>query len=134
MAIALPTKTWRYLIFFILTFCFILNPLAVQANNSNQSFNYSFQIELIGLVAGFGTTFASLPDLIIMLKKRSHLGMNPRMAAITGIFQCLWLVYGLFIQAPAVIFWNIISILTNATTVSAYVYFAKLEKKNRHKN
>ena len=45
----------------------------------------SFQrSEVIGIVAGFGTTFAALPDLIAMLKRRSSKGMNPRMAAIMG--------------------------------------------------
>jgi len=45
--------------------------------------------QIIGFVAGFGTTFAALPDLIAMLKRRSSVGMNPRMAAITGTFQIL---------------------------------------------
>jgi hypothetical protein len=45
--------------------------------------------QIIGFVAGFGTTFAALPDLIAMLKRRSSVGMNPRMAAITGSFQIL---------------------------------------------
>ena len=40
--------------------------------------------ELVGLVAGAGTTFAALPDLIAMLRRRSSQGMNPRMAAIMG--------------------------------------------------
>ena len=121
-------KIFRYLIYSLITFAFILTPLSVQANPSNFSPNKPFWVELIGLIAGFGTTFASLPDLFVMLKKRSRQGINPRMAAITGIFQCLWLVYGLLIQAPAVIIWNMISIVTNATTVSAYLYFAKIEK------
>jgi MtN3 and saliva related transmembrane protein len=43
--------------------------------------------EVLGLVAGFGTTFAALPDLIAMLKRRSTAGMNPRMAAIMGLFR-----------------------------------------------
>jgi len=43
----------------------------------------SFQrSEIFGIVAGFGTTFAGLPDLLSMLKRRSSAGMNPRMAAI----------------------------------------------------
>ena len=29
--------------------------------------------EIVGLVAGFGTTFAAVPDLIAMLKRRSTL-------------------------------------------------------------
>ena len=124
----LLTKIFRYLIYCFITFVFILTPLIVQANPANLPQNKPFWVELIGLIAGFGTTFASLPDLVVMLKKRSRQGINPRMAAITGIFQCLWLVYGLLIQAPAVIIWNMISIVTNATTVSAYLYFAKIEK------
>ena len=125
----LVIKIFRYLIYALITVAFILTPIMiVQANPSNFSQNKPFWVELIGLIAGFGTTFASLPDLVVMLKKRSRQGINPRMAAITGIFQCLWLVYGLLIQAPAVIIWNMISIVTNATTVSAYLYFAKIEK------
>jgi MtN3 and saliva related transmembrane protein len=126
----LVIKIFRYLIYALITVAFILTPIMiVQANPSNFSQNKLFWVELIGLIAGFGTTFASLPDLFVMLKKRSRQGINPRMAAITGIFQCLWLVYGLLIQAPAVIIWNMISIVTNATTVSIYLYFAKIEKK-----
>lgn len=128
LAIALANFIRHYLIYFGITLGCIITPVIVQANSLNLSVNKPFWVELIGLVAGFGTTFASLPDLFTMIKTRSHRGMNPRMAAITGIFQCLWLIYGLFIQSPAVIFWNIISILTNATTVSAYLYFAKIEK------
>jgi uncharacterized protein with PQ loop repeat len=48
-------------------------------------------------VAGFGTTFAALPDLVAMLRRRSTAGMNPRMAGIMGIFQILWVYYGLLI-------------------------------------
>ena len=33
--------------------------------------------EIFGFVAGLGTTFAAVPDLIAMLKRRSSAGMNP---------------------------------------------------------
>lgn len=46
--------------------------------------------EIFGFVAGLGTTFAAVPDLVSMLRRRSGDGMNPRMAAIMGIFQILW--------------------------------------------
>ena len=45
---------------------------------------------IIGFVVGFGTTFAAMPDLIAMLKRRSCQGMNPTMAAIMGTFQIIW--------------------------------------------
>jgi hypothetical protein len=35
--------------------------------------------EIFGFVAGLGTTFAAVPDLIRMLKRRSSHGMNPTM-------------------------------------------------------
>ena len=43
--------------------------------------------EIVGLVAGFGTTFAAVPDLLKMLKRRSSKGMNPSMAGIMAVFQ-----------------------------------------------
>src|SRR5262250_100709 len=67
----------------------------------------------IGFVAGFGTTFAALPDLIAMLRRRSCLGMNPRMAAIMATFQILWVYYGLLILSRPMIAWNVIAVLTN---------------------
>jgi len=46
--------------------------------------------EIVGLLAGFGTTFAAFPDLLAMVRRRSSEGMNPRMGAIMGAFQVLW--------------------------------------------
>jgi len=63
--------------------------------------------QIIGVVAGFGTTFAALPDLIAMLKRRSSVGMNPRMAAIMGTFQILWVIYGVLIGSRNIIMWNV---------------------------
>jgi MtN3 and saliva related transmembrane protein len=84
--------------------------------------------EVLGLVAGFGTTFAAMPDLIAMLRRRSSAGMNPRMAAIMGLFQILWVYYGLLIASRPVIIWNIVSVLVNFLSVGAYFYFAHKEK------
>jgi len=85
--------------------------------------------EVIGLVAGFGTTFAAVPDLIAMLRRRSTKGMNPRMAAITGAFQILWVYYGLLIVSRPVVIWNVIAVATNFFSVGAYYYFAKQGRK-----
>ena len=59
--------------------------------------------EIVGVVAGFGTTFAAMPDLIAMLKHRSSAGTNPRKAAIMGVFQVLWDYYGLLILSRPVV-------------------------------
>lgn len=84
--------------------------------------------EIIGFVAGLGTTFAAVPDLIGMLKRRSSAGMNPRMAAIMGVFQILWVYYGLLIASRPVIAWNIVAVVINFLSVAAYRRFARKEK------
>ena len=85
--------------------------------------------EVVGFVAGFGTTFAAVPDLVAMLRRRSSAGMNPRMAAIMGLFQILWVYYGLLIASRPVIAWNLIAVLTNSFGVGAYVYFVRKERR-----
>jgi len=84
--------------------------------------------EIIGIVAGFGTTFAAVPDLVAMLRRRSSAGMNPRMAAIMGVFQILWVYYGLLIASRPVIVWNVIAVLINFLSVGAYIHFVRKEK------
>ena len=87
--------------------------------------------EIVGLVAGFGTTFASMPDLIAMLRRKSSAGMNPRMAGIMGVFQVLWIYYGLLIVSRPVVIWNLIAVLVNSISVAAYFYFVNKEKRVR---
>ena len=84
--------------------------------------------EVLGLIAGFGTTFAALPDLITMLRRRSSAGMNPKMAAIMGAFQILWVWYGLLIVSRPVVFWNMIAVVTNSFVVGAYRHYARRER------
>ena len=84
--------------------------------------------EIFGFVAGLGTTFAAVPDLIGMLKRLSSAGMNPRMAAIMGVFQILWVYYGLLIASRPVIAWNVVAVLVNFLSVGTYIYFVHKEK------
>ena len=84
--------------------------------------------EIFGFFAGLGTTFAALPDLIAMLRRRSAAGMNPRMAAIMGVFQVLWVYYGLLILSRPVIAWNLIAIFINSLSVGAYLHFGRKER------
>jgi len=85
--------------------------------------------EVFGFLAGLGTTFASMPDLIAMLRRRSSVGMNPRMAAIMGAFQILWVYYGLLIASRPVILWNVVAVLVNSLSVGAYLYFIHKDQK-----
>ncbi len=95
---------------------------------------YLKRSEVLGLVAGFGTTFAAMPDLIAMFRRRSSAGMNPRMAAIMGVFQILWVYYGLLIASRPVILWNVVAVLVNFVSVGSYFYFARKEKANLAKD
>jgi len=87
--------------------------------------------EIAGIIAGFGTTFAAAPDLIAMLRRRSSAGMNPRMGAIMGMFQILWVYYGLLIVSRPVIVWNVIAVFINFLCVGAYFYFVRKERVGR---
>jgi MtN3 and saliva related transmembrane protein len=84
--------------------------------------------DIFGFVAGLGTTFAVLPDLIAMLRHRSTQGMNPRMAAIIGCFQILWIYYGILIISRPVVGWNLIGVCINFFTVGAYAFFLRRER------
>ena len=81
--------------------------------------------EIVGFVAGFGTTFAAVPDVLKMLRRRSAEGMNPTMAGIMGIFQIAWIYYGLLIGSRPVIAWNLIAVVVNLLSVTAYLRFAR---------
>jgi len=87
--------------------------------------------EVVGFLAGLGTTFAAVPDLLAMFKRRSSAGMNPRMGAIMGAFQVLWIYYGLLIASRPVIIWNVIAVCINFLTVGVYAFFLRKEKRRR---
>jgi MtN3 and saliva related transmembrane protein len=84
--------------------------------------------DVVGIVAGFGTTFAAVPDLVAMFRRRSSAGMNPRMTAIMGAFQILWVYYGLLILSRPVIAWNVVAVSINFLSVGAYLHFVRKEK------
>jgi MtN3 and saliva related transmembrane protein len=89
--------------------------------------------EILGFVAGLGTTFAAVPDLVAMLRRRSSRGINPRMAAIMGLFQILWAYYGLLIGSLPVIAWNVVAVVINFLCVAAYLHFAQRERTEKGK-
>jgi uncharacterized protein with PQ loop repeat len=50
------------------------------------------------------------------------------MVAIMGVFQVLWIYYGLLILSRPVIVWNVIAVIINSLNVAAYFHFARREK------
>ncbi len=87
--------------------------------------------EILGFVIGFGTTFAAMPELIAMHRRQSSAGMNPRMVAIMGVFQILWVYYGLLIASRPVIVWNVIAVFINSLNVIAYFHLARRKEAAR---
>ena len=87
--------------------------------------------EIVGFLAGFGTTFAAVPDLLAMLRRKSSEGMNPRMGTIMGAFQVLWVYYGFLIASRPVILWNVIAVLINFGTIGAYAYYVRRERQTQ---
>jgi uncharacterized protein with PQ loop repeat len=85
--------------------------------------------EVVGVVAGFGTTFAAVPDLIAMFRRRSSQGMNPTMAGIMGVSQIVWVYYGLLIESRPVVAWNTVAVAINLLSVGAYLRFARNERR-----
>jgi len=87
-----------------------------------------YRSEIVGFLAGLGTTFAAVPDLLAMLRRRSTAGMNPRMAAIMCVFQVLWIYYGLLIASRPVIAWNLLAVCINFFSVAAFRHFRRQEQ------
>src|SRR5262245_35841901 len=84
--------------------------------------------EIVGFFAGLGTTFAAVPDLVGMFRRRSTVGMNPRLAAFMGVFQVLWIYYCLLITSRPVIGWNVIGVVINLSVGLAYRHFLRRER------
>jgi MtN3 and saliva related transmembrane protein len=103
-------------------------------HDTESLFAPSFQrSEIVGFVAGFGTTFAAIPDLVKMIQRRSSRGINPTMASIMAVFQIAWIYYGLLTVSRPVIVWNVVGVATNSLTVWAYRRFSRRERQaGRH--
>jgi MtN3 and saliva related transmembrane protein len=98
-------------------------------HDTESLFAPSFQrSEIVGFVAGFGTTFAAIPDLVKMIQRRSSRGINPTMASIMAVFQIAWIYYGLLTVSRPVIVWNVVGVATNSLTVWAYRRFSRRER------
>ena len=108
MSHAILLKRWRFVLLCCLSVIALCGCEGLLVTDTQSLLIPRFtRSEVLGFVAGFGTTFAVLPDLIAMLRRRSSKGMNPTMAAIMGAFQVLWIWYGLLIVSRPVVLWNL---------------------------
>jgi hypothetical protein len=45
-----------------------------------------------------------------------------------GVFQILWVYYGLLVASRPVILWNLVAVLVNSLSVAFYVHFKRKER------
>jgi len=85
-------------------------------------------VEYIGLAAGTLTTAAYLPQVYktVRTKAVSDISLVMYTAMTAGIF--LWLVYGIFIKAPAVIAANSVSLLLVGGMLRLKIKYSKGDK------
>jgi len=81
----------------------------------------SMWIELTGMVAGFCTTFAFVPQVVKIWRQ----GGRDLSYAMLGLYLggvLLWLVYGLLLHAPAIIITNVATslLIALATALKAW--------------
>ena len=114
----------RWLVLFSVIICVAVKSWGYKTRQSLLAPKFQ-RSEILGLVAGFGTTFAAVPDLFKMFRRQSSQGINPTMAGIMGVFQIVWVYYGLLIASRPVILWNLVAVIINFTTVWAYFRFTR---------
>lgn len=81
--------------------------------------------EIVGFIAGFGTSLAAVPNLLAMLRRRSSTGTNIKMTAIMAVFQLLWVLYGLLVVSRPVVLWNMLAAVMNFTCLAIFFYFRR---------
>tara|TARA_B100000768_G_scaffold180087_1_gene199205 strand:- start:16540 stop:16806 length:267 start_codon:yes stop_codon:yes gene_type:complete len=82
-------------------------------------------IEIIGLIAAFLTTFAFIPQVYKVIKTKSTDGLSLTTYLIFIIGVCLWLTYGFYKASISMIMGNGITIL-----LSSIIIFYILKNRN----
>ena len=82
------------------------------------------QNELIGFIAAVCTTFAFLPQVIMVWKTKQTKDLSLRMYTIMFIGLCLWFVYGLRINSLSIVLVNIVTGIL-VFTILVYIFKGK---------
>jgi MtN3 and saliva related transmembrane protein len=81
--------------------------------------------KIIGLVAGFLTTMAFIPQVVKTWQSKSAKDLSLLMFSFYCVGVLLWTVYGFMINELPVILWNIITLL-----LAAIILFFKIKFKD----
>jgi len=82
-------------------------------------------MEIIGFLAAILTTVAFLPQVFQTWKTKDVSGLNLLMLLIFSIGILLWLVYGILLKSPSIIFANIITAISSSLLVFFKVKYHK---------
>jgi MtN3 and saliva related transmembrane protein len=82
-----------------------------------------FSVEHIGIVAGFLTTTAFIPQVWKIWRTRTANDISYGMFAMFTFGVLLWLVYGILINAPSIILANGITFVLASLVIALKVYF-----------
>lgn len=74
-------------------------------------------IEILGLVAGFFTAFCTIPQSIKIIRTKEAESVSGFTFSMLLASYVLWLLYGLYLGAISIIFWNVIAIIFGSTTL-----------------
>jgi len=72
---------------------------------------------VLGLIAGAFTSFASLPQIIYIIRTRSMKDISLVTLSMFAFGVTLWLCYGILIHAVPVILWNAMSLTLYLTQI-----------------
>ncbi|MFH1877964.1 MAG: SemiSWEET transporter [Candidatus Omnitrophota bacterium] len=83
----------------------------------------SFHVNVIGLAAGFCTTIAFVPQIVKILRTKHARDISLYMYIILTTGICLWLIYGILMNALPVIAANTVSfVLCSFILIAKMVY------------
>ncbi len=78
---------------------------------------------LLGLVAGFFTTLAFIPQVTKIWKTRSAKDLSLRTYVAFSFGVALWIVYGILKNEAPIILWNAVTLVLTAAIVAMKVKF-----------
>ncbi|HNV29453.1 MAG TPA: SemiSWEET transporter [Cyclobacteriaceae bacterium] len=81
--------------------------------------------KLLGLIAGFLTTMAFIPQVVKTWRTRSAKDLSLVMFLLYCLGVFLWMIYGIMIDELPVILWNIITLI-----LAAVILFFKIKFKD----
>jgi MtN3 and saliva related transmembrane protein len=78
---------------------------------------------LVGLVAGFLTTLAFVPQVLKIWRARSAKDVSLPAFVAFAVGVALWLVYGILVREPPIILWNAVTLALSGAIIAMKLRF-----------